>query len=284
MRLTIDPESDENGIRSVSLDPNSFNLPPAPVPIAGFTACITAAGEGVGFIDCDGGLAGIDSTLAQDHNLNPGSGGNSGAVASGFADDASCNTPILTPQGALDYPCLEGTNHCDGGTNDDLVCGDDDDCPGGGTCSPCSNSGNHAGICNSPVRTTITGTFAAGDMLIVMPLAITQLANSEFGPDNLPCTADDTPATPPAAVPVALSTGVNSIRVFDANNNATLRVAPGSQCGFAPCIAQTQGTPLSCAALDASSDLSGTAIGGGFPALDIAVINDMATTFKFVIE
>jgi len=65
------------------------------------------------------------------------------------------------------------------------------------------------------------------------------------------------------------------------NNFSTQRVGPEFTCGFAPCIAQTNGEPASCAAIDATGNLAGMAVGGGFPALDVAVVGDIATTFKF---
>ncbi len=287
-RMTIDSESDADGVRMVTVDPDSFSLPPAPVPIGGFTACISAGGEGVGFLDCDGGEPGIDVNLGQDHNTTPGSAGNSGVGVSGFADDPNCDMPIMTQAGTLDFPCLEGSKTCSGGDNDQQRCDSVADCPGGTACTPCAQNDppnfGHEGICNSGVRTTLEGTFDAGDLFVVLPLAIVQLQDNERGPDGLPCTDDDTPAEAAASVPVVLSTGTNSVRIFDANNNSILQVAPEARCGFADCVAQVQGMPLSCSELDATGDISGAAFGGGFPALDIQVTNDIATTFNFVIQ
>lgn len=286
-RMTIASESDADGVRLVSVDPASFVLPPAPIALIGISACITAGGEGVGFVDCNGGEMGINAKLEQDHNTTPGAAGNSGS-ANGLPNDANCDTPIMTPAGTLDYPCLEGSKICRGGTNDQLRCNSVADCPGATGCTACAPQdpprAGHAGACNSGVRATLESPFTSGDMIVVIPLAILQLGNDEWGPDNLPCTADDTPAGAPAAVPVALSTGLNSVNVYDANNNSTLRVAPGSNCGFFPCTAQVQGVPISCSDLDNFGDISGAAFGGGFPALDINAINDIATTFNFVVQ
>jgi hypothetical protein len=284
--MTVSGTADADGVRTVSVDPDTFKLPPAPVPLGGFTACLSAAGEGVGFIDCDGGETGINAALEQDHNTAPGHAGNSGS-ASGLPDDANCDTPILTPAGSQDWPCREGSKICRGGTKDQQRCATVADCPGGTDCTACAQTDppllGHENACNSGVKATLGGTFDAGDMIVVIPLAILQLQNDEWGPDNLPCSEDDTPANPPAAVPVSLSTGTNSVSIYDANSNKTLSVKPGVKCGAADCAAQVNGAPLSCAALEGSGNIAGTAFGGGFPALDIAVLGDIATTFNFVV-
>jgi cysteine-rich repeat protein len=284
--MTVSGTADADGVRTVSVDPDSFKLPPAPVPLGGFTACISAAGEGVGFVDCNGGETGIDAALEQDHNTAPGHAGNSGP-SSGLPDDANCDTPILTPAGSLDWPCREGSKICRGGTNDQQRCTTVADCPGGTDCTACAQTDppliGHENACNSGVKATLGGTFDSGDMIVVIPLAILQLQNDEWGPDNLPCSDDDTPATASTAVPVTLSTGSNSVSIYDANSNNTLSVKPGAMCGAASCAAQVNGVPLSCAALESTGNIAGAAFGGGFPALDIAVLGDIATTFNFVV-
>jgi hypothetical protein len=158
-----------------------------------------------------------------------------------------------------------------------------------------------------------------GDMLITLPLAISILEVSQFGPDALACTADDMPPSPPAGVPVALSTGTNSIIVYDAANTAGALVGPSTSnvctfgggecvapescrnnantaqgcaagqtcsckvmCGSAPCVAQIVGIPAMCDQLE-SGEFGGVILGGGFPALDTAA-GDIATTFQFAIQ
>ena len=70
---------------------------------------------------------------------------------------------------------------------------------------------------------TQTGTFAAGDMGIALPLGIVTMPlpaptpPAEYGPDHLACTPDDVTAAA-AAVTVLLSTGTNSIILYDAGN------------------------------------------------------------------
>lgn len=287
--MTVDPVADADGVRQVTIDAASFFLPPAPVAIANFVACISAAADGVGYIDCNGGEPGLNVSLAQDHNTKPGATGNSGVGYSGIADDVLCDQAQTTPAGGVDYPCLEGTKTCSGGSRDQMVCTTVADCPGGSACTYCSNGSSDAtpqqhDACNSGIKATLSGNLGSGDLVVVMPLAIAQLPTSEFGPDKLPCTADDTPSEASAAVPVALSTGTNAVSVFDLNNNAGTKIAPGTTCGFATCQAQTQGVGISCATLDNTSNAAGMAFGGGFPALDILPLGDIATTFKFVVQ
>jgi hypothetical protein len=166
--------------------------------------------------------------------------------------------------------------------NDGMLCTVPGDCPGG-ACNPCNNNSPHPGVCNGPTQATVTGTFAAGDIAVALPLAITVLDSAiQFGPDQLPCTADDTPTDPPAGVPVSLSTGTNTIRVFDAGNSAGAKIAPGEICGLDPCVAQVVGQGVSCPNLNASM-ITGTKFGGGFPAFDTQA-GDIATVFQFIAE
>lgn len=287
--MEVDRVADADGIRTVRVLGDSFALPPAPVELGGFTACLRAAGDGVGYIDCNGGATGHNITIERDHNTTPGSPGNSGApgqpnVTSTFPNDPNCTLSLQTPLGDLSYPCLEGSLTCDGGENAGRRCTTIADCPGSAGCTACAPTpATHPNVCNSPNRATVGGVFGPGDMIVVMPLAIAQIRPNELGPDGLPCTDDDEPELPVDAVPVTLSTGVNTIRIFDANNNATVRISPETNCPFSPCVTQIRGAPVVCEDIDTKGDLSGTTFGGGFPALDIAVIGDMATTFKFVI-
>lgn len=246
---------------------------------------------------------------------NKGNGGSS----MGLPDDPTCSSTFVTPAGTTDYACLEGTRQCSGGTNAGGICDDDGDCPGSTCGGPCNTSSFHPNICNSPTVATIEGTYGPGDMVITQPLAISILSADLLGPDMLACTPDDTPPSPPAGVPVALSTGTNTINVFDAANDAGGRIGPSSNtactmgggqcpagelcrnaantmlacaadqtcqckqmCGSFPCAAQIIGAPVLCSALQ-SGDLSGVTLGGGFPALDTTA-GDIATTFTFVVE
>lgn len=216
-------------------------------------------------------------------NDQPCNSGNSGS-ATGLADDPTCDDTFTTPDGAIDYACREGTKQCSSGSNQGQTCGSDGDCPGS-TCALCNTNSTHPGACNSPNHFAQAGTFASGDISIVLPLTIAiHTSSSTFGPDGLACTADDVPPSPPAVTKVVLSTGVNSIRIYDAGNVPGASVGPGESCSGTPCVAQVSGVPVSCPNLLAGS-VAGTKFGGGFPAFDAnATLGDLVTTFQFVAQ
>jgi hypothetical protein len=276
--IVIGPTNVATGERSLTIPADSVVLNPAIVSGVG-TACVSAGGDGMGIVDCDGGAAEIDFTLSDDHNTTPGSAGN--CATGGLPNDAMCNTPFDNA-GNLSFPCLEGTSTCDGGTNANMLCTMPSDCPGG-ACNPCNANSPHPGVCNSGTKIDIgPAIFAAGDARIVFPLAIKVLATAaDNGPDGLACTDDDL-GDPPASVPVVLSTGTNTVQIFDAGNTACAEIGPGQQCGADPCIAQITGKGVSCANLDAEN-INGTTLGGGFPAYDTQA-GDIGTTFQFILQ
>ena len=239
LRLFADPPA-ANGEATLTIPQSSVVFNPAVTSVA--TVCLAAAGDGTGTIDCDSGKTGIDVTSRQDHNTTPGSAGNSGS-GSGLPDDPSCTATFTHPDGSESTACLEGATGC----------------------------GNaHPGVCNSPAQFTLSGNYASGDMTVSLPVMITQLASSEKGPDGLACTADDTPSSPGAITTVRLSSGVTSITVYDADNNAGGLLT-----------ASVTGAPVSCAGLTGGS-ATGLKIGGGFSGLDVPVLNDVATALQLV--
>ena len=231
---------------------------------------------------------------------NLGNGLSGPAPTPGLPNDPTCTAKFIQPDGTFSFACLEGTKQCAGGTNDGTLCTSGTDCTGGGGCGFCNignNGGSTPGLCNSPAQAVLSGTFGAGDMAIALPLAISVLSAPsapppvDWGPDGLPCTDDDSqrpPGTPtPVPLPgvsVALSTGTNSMFVYDANNTAGLILGPGSKCTGVPCIAQVVGKKTSCDNVMAGN-VSGIQIGGGFPALEAALgTQDIVTNFQFVFE
>jgi hypothetical protein len=248
------------------------------VCVQGTNVCASGSNQGM---PCEQG--GDDCPAFAACNNEPGSPTNgNGGPENGLPDDPECENSFVAPTGDIDYACLEGTRQCVDGPNDGGVCDGDEDCPESTCGGPCSGTSPHPGTCNSPTVATIGGTFVAGDMVVTLPLAISILPSAaEFGPDQLACTADDMPPTAPAGVPVALSTGVNTIQVFDAANSPGVGITPGAACGAAPCVSRIDGTGTSCTNLMAGN-LSGVVFGGGFPALDSAA-GDIATTFQFVV-
>jgi cysteine-rich repeat protein len=205
---------------------------------------------------------------------------NSGS-ANGLPDDPECNDNNTLPDGSTSFACEELTKQCSAGSNEGLVCENAvPDC-NGEDCTLCNADSPHAQICNSPTESVLSGTFGAGDLVISAPLEISILDTAaNFGPDGLPCTADDTPADPSAPVQVQLGTGTNRVFVFDAGNSNGAVIGPGETCGATPCFAEINGTPISCADLTAGN-VSGLKFGGGFPAVDTTA-GDIATVFQFV--
>jgi len=306
-----DPDGD--GEATLMIPQGSVSLAPAVVTGLG-VACVSAGGDGHGVVDCDGGRADLHSATLKDHNTTPGNAGNSGSAA-GQPDDATCTNLAMNPGGTVSRACLEGTKQCVDGVNAGNLCTDDSECPTS-TCQLCNATGAH-GICNGPTEVTQSGTFAAGDQTILLPLGITLITNTaNYGPDQLPCTGDDT-ATPSGTVQVVLSTGTSSATIMDANNVAASKIGPSSEqsctssatcptgelcrntsnsapcstascacrtiCGSKACVSSAVGAPLSCTNLDAGT-LTGLTLAGGFPALHAPTVNDIATFFRFAAQ
>ncbi len=228
------------------------------------------------------------------------------APTPGMPDDPTCTSKVKQPDGSMSYACLEQDKQCSGGTNAGAVCTADTDCPGSScalcnigatqTCSGGTNAGKscstasdcpsgtcvitakHPGVCNSPSQVVQSGTYAAGDMAIALPLGLTILSSPQangapptdgsWGPDGLPCTGDEPGAASPP-VTVLLSTGTNIVYVYDANNIAGTVVT-----------AQVNGHGVSCPNLIGGT-VTGMTLGGGFGAVD-STAGDIATIFQFL--
>jgi hypothetical protein len=60
-----------SGIATVTVPAASVTFSPILNPIAGINAvCVSAAADGTGFIDCDGGTTPFNRTIVQDHNIS----------------------------------------------------------------------------------------------------------------------------------------------------------------------------------------------------------------------
>jgi len=242
---------DENGVAPIAV--TGADIPP--VALGPWTACVSMEGEGAGFVDCDGGEAGVNLSLMADHNTTPGSPGNSGPGA-GLPDDPECDNSEVLPGGTTDYACKEGT-----------AC--DDNVPP-----------KHNNVCNSPSHIELSGTFGPGDMRLNMVLGI-KVATAPGG-DGKFCTPDDVPLSS-ATEPVTLTTGTVELEIVDANNNKGTRIAPDVTCGIGgPCRAGGEGTPFSCESLK-DGIATGALIGGGFPSIDFT-LGDAIITFTFAPE
>jgi hypothetical protein len=83
---------------------------------------------------------------------------------------------------------------------------------------------------------------------------------------------------------VLLSTGTNSVNIYDAADIRGNQIGPGqtSGCGGVACVAQISGHGGSCTSLTAGS-VTGLTFGGGFPAVD-SPAGDIATVFQFAVQ
>jgi hypothetical protein len=308
---------DANNDIPLTIPESSLMLNPAAAGSVG-TVCVLGGGDGVGVIDCNGGHSNLSVLLSRDHNTSPGSTGNSGS-ANGLADDAGCDDTALQADGSMSRACVEGTKLCNGGINAGMICTVDGDCPAA-ACVCCNTGGaSECGLhtssttCNSPIQVTQSGVFGAGDLAVALPLALQVLDGAsvpppaQYGDDGLACTSDDrvgacsvttgTPClvnghcpggetcqiAPPAAVTVALSTGTNEVRLYDANNVSGNRIIDGQSCVIATCVAKIIGDGATCPDLTAGT-LTGLKFGGGFPALDVDPTGDIATVFQFTAQ
>ena len=247
--------TDGNGVATVVIPVASVHFDPLTTPFG--TVCVQATMDGNGIIDCDGGTANLNLTLAQDHNTTPGDLHNSGS-ASGLPDDATCTNTATYPDGSMSTACVEGTPMCD-------------------------PTGPNPGICHSPVVSTQSGTLGPGDTRIAQQVTIQILQATEFGVDGMPCTGDDMPATPPEPVTIFLSTGMATGQIFDANDVNCKVIGPGKTCGSAPCLTQVTGVPFNCASLRNGIATGGTLV-MALPALDAPTIHDGVTTFQLIAQ
>jgi len=224
-----------------------------PVSLFGQDACISAADDGIGIVDCDGGTANRDVASRLDHNTTPGNAGNGGSGL-GFPDDPECDDTRTLPNGAISTACMEGDD--------------------------CRPDGFHPGVCNSPTEVIESGIMGAGDMRVIQPISIRVAPPSDRGPDGLPCTADDI-ITTAGVTQVFLTTGTASGRIFDAGNVAGAEMGPGKLCGAVGCQAQLTGVPLSCNTLRTEGKWGGARIVGAFVATDAPTINsDIITALQ----
>ncbi|MCK6553990.1 hypothetical protein L6Q96_05330 [Candidatus Binatia bacterium] len=241
-----------SGIAPVVIAKEGVNFNPVTLTLPGVVGiCITAVSDGLGTVDCDGGAPDRDISVNRDHNTTPGNPGNSGS-ALGLPDDPECDDTRTAPDGSISAACVEG--------------------------NPCS-SGTHTGVCNSPTEYVESGVFGAGAMRITQTISIQTVSNK--GPDNTLCTSDDTRSDPSPAT-VFFTSGVASASVYDANNVAGAKIAPGSMCGSIGCAAQVTGVSVDCDALRASGDFGGATLVTAFPGLHLPSLNDVVTTIKLV--
>lgn len=231
--------------------------------------------SGIGVLGCGAdGLTNVNFKAEQDHDTTPGSNGNGGSTA-GLPDDPECDDTSSAGPYVNSTACREGT---------------------GATCSTENNA--HVGRCNSPRVVTFSGGQAPrGSVLMVNGSAIGLLQDgglcttakpmrngkcqyADYGPDCLPCTADDLQQGTPSIAPT--TTGTAEVAIYDVNDKAGDAVKDGATCGGAPCVAKVTGTLVDCDAIaaDVNAPLHATLV-TGFASLDAAMVGDTLVTASF---
>jgi cysteine-rich repeat protein len=232
----------------------------APVQTSTVCTCIRAVAlpsrfgpgnAGAGWIGCGTGLPEANFVLEQDHNS---------------ADvDPEC---IANDPETLDAACREN----------------EDDPP------TCNARSPHDDICNGPLEVVGGAGGPSGSGVFEIALSVSTLTSSTtggcaanpgdptYGPDGLPCTADDPDQRPARVVPI--STGQISSRIVDANSLPGLVLGPGHTCGIAPCQTTVGGAPFDCGALaDPEGTLDGAALALSVPVLDGVPAGDLVVSY-----
>jgi hypothetical protein len=251
---------DGNGVRQISIphgsivfDPISIDVPPAG-PANNVFVCVTDAGiDGTGKVDCNGGDPDIDLNVRADHNTNnpPGSNG-------GLPQDPECDDTRVDPDGNTTSACMESAS---------------------GSCNP---NNTHPGVCNGPTEYVQSGTFTNGDFRVAETLTLRLV--SDFGPDGIQCTNDDTYSAP-ATLRAFLTTGDARATVYDANNvsNALIDNQTGGAAplGCSSCITLVSGVPRTCSNITGSGGVKTLKLVGALPVVDIdASVGDAGVTIE----
>lgn len=203
----------------------------APIVIAAIgDVCVNPSGPcPLGSIDCDGGDP-LDINMTADHNI--------GTCTDNTACLASC-TSFCSGLGATYSPLLYGCEgFCLQGTNHNLACTGDSQCPGGSCVG--AEPPTHGGTCNCACGgTELGGASAAGTLSCNLGVQI----DVELPTDG-DCLDADTIKLPSLCGPITTATA--SGRIFDVNKNA------GVNLPVAGPITLT-GAGLSCPALTADT-------------------------------
>jgi hypothetical protein len=278
---------------SITVDhtiPDRIKLPPVLVP--GFGAiCMTPTGDGTGSIDCNGGEAGNNIALTQDHYTD-----NSNFDCSkGCREDQACFPPTYPfpkssypgPYNSLCPVCVytlipnappPTSGLCSAGPFSGLVCKTDVDCrPPGVTCDPTDNL---VPMCKGPISTTTAGTYLAGDATLDIPIQIT--LSQSAGLDGEFCSADDQYANlTPLPLELQFTTQTATGTILDAD--------PVPSATGGPTLGQTvtatlTGAPFDCGRLRAG-DLGGARLVAELPILNLPNLpglHDVVVGLNFV--
>lgn len=243
---------DANGVRRILVPRDGTVFNRINLPLGAGALCVRLSDDSEGFIDCDGGTPGYDSTVAQDHNTStpPEEEGE-------FPEDPDCTALEEWPDGTVSRASREGED------------------------SP------HPGVCNSPVRLTRSGTFPPGGMLLTERLCLRLLpagSTDPCPPVTEPCDLE----AGEFALAGSITSGTTRVVLYDERNtNTSLR--EGAFCpanSTTPCVTTVEGAPFGCENIEAG-DLTRGKLGFGFPILDLSAASllvDVVGTISIVCQ
>ncbi|HZP41417.1 MAG TPA: hypothetical protein VFD84_07880 [Candidatus Binatia bacterium] len=206
--LNIGAPDPITGDASVQIPAAGTAFPALEIPGVG-ALCLSPAADGAGVLDCDGGDAGGDVLVRQDHNTDA----SDPLCLLGCREGDDCQGGLPGPHQALCPKCVAGL--CDSGFNIGQACSSDlqcqplttpkcvdgfcvdsatdgKACTSSSQCTPVTQcKGNKLGICNGPVTLTASGTYQPGGMTANVPIDM-ELA-LDPGIDGFYCTKDDPP-------------------------------------------------------------------------------------------
>jgi hypothetical protein len=264
-----------------------IKLPPVLVP--GFGAiCMTPTGNGAGTIDCDGGRAGNNVTLTQDHYTDDFNVNDSDFNCSqGCRENQACTAiPTASYPGPYQALCpicqktlvpnapppTQGV--CSAGPLVGQPCEVDE------TCQPSLNCTNDlVPMCKGPISTTTSGTYAAGDLTLDIPIQIT--LSQSAGLDGEFCSPDDTYSNlSPLPFELHFTTATATATVLDADPVLT----PAGPTLGQTVTATLTGAPFDCGRLRAG-DLGGARLVAELPVLNLPNVpglHDVVVGLNFV--
>ena len=291
----------------------------APIPIAPLVCiCIRGLGNsafgpgnsGAGVASCGQELAGAGYKTVLDHRTDPIGVSSSSVEECALPADPECQATTEPFPGVTLHACREGID---------------------ADCRQISNT--HRGACISPKVTTRSGSGPLGSAFLWQSLSISLLQDngrcspsdcnvSDYGPDCIPCTDDDTgyreinvsPLTTGTANGVLWNAGATPGEIISEGSQVpcqnfgntqqcgsesqcdiaevcqttTIRgsLACGIPCGFQTCRTVEHGMPLSCSQLrnQASNRLRSGALALSWPSVDRPTLGDNVTTLRMVHE
>jgi cysteine-rich repeat protein len=136
-----------------------------------------------------------------------------------------------------------------------------------------------SGGLSDPGGTLITNNTAIGTIMDSGTCSV-DTANPAKGPDGIPCTDDDPPASRGTANPTLQTTGTATANILNVNKQSGKNIDGDSSCGALPCVVSSTGAALGCADLNAGN-VTGLCLASAFAALAQPSTGDIVTPSAF---